>query len=145
MPQWVQDGIAEYHKRLPRDFTVQLVEVPLGARSKTTSLEQTMQQEGDACLKAHESGAFLVAMDVQGRQLSTAALAGEIGRLRDEGRNLTLVVGGPDGLPGSVLQAADACWSLSALTFPHPLVRVILTEQLYRVWSILTGHPYHRA
>lgn len=145
MPQWVQDGVLEYCKRLPRDFALQIVEVPLGLRGKSASIEQAIKSEGENCLKACDKDAYLVAMDLRGKVQTTEGMAAEIGRLRDEGRNLTMVVGGPDGLSDQVLESADAIWSLSALTFPHPLVRIILAEQIYRVWSILSGHPYHRA
>jgi 23S rRNA (pseudouridine1915-N3)-methyltransferase len=145
MPQWVEAGIEEYRKRLPREFELRIVEIPLGNRGKSASARVAMQKEGEACLKAVEKGEYLIALDVRGRSLDTEAMAVTIGALRDEGLDICLVVGGPDGLAPEVLAAARASWSLSALTFPHPLVRVILAEQLYRVWSIISGHPYHRA
>jgi 23S rRNA (pseudouridine1915-N3)-methyltransferase len=104
MPDWVEAGVAEYRKRLPRDFELLITEIPLG----------------------------------------TEQLAEQFRALRDGGRNVSLLVGGPDGLAPECLGAADARWSLSLLTFPHPIVRVILAEQLYRAWSILANHPYHR-
>ena len=145
MPQWVQAGVEEYRRRLPRDFEMIVTEIPLGSRSKSVATRAAMQKEGEACLRAVEKDDYLVALDVKGTVLGTETMAQAFGALRDEGRNISLVVGGPDGLDPSVLKAAHATWSLSALTFPHPLVRVILAEQIYRVWSILGGHPYHRA
>jgi 23S rRNA (pseudouridine1915-N3)-methyltransferase len=145
MPDWVEAGVAEYQKRLPREFELNLVEVPLSQRSKSTNLVQAIAREGEACLKAVGPDDFLIALDVKGKVLSTEQLAQRIGQLRDEGRNLSLLVGGPDGLAPACLQAADATWSLSALTFPHPVVRIIVAEQIYRVWSLLNNHPYHRA
>lgn len=145
MPAWVEEGVAEYRKRLPRDFELTLTEVPLAARGKNTDLKRALDKEGEACLKAASASDILIALDAGGRQLSTPALAEEIRRFRDTGRNLALLVGGPDGLAPQCRQAAGACWSLSALTFPHPLVRIIVAEQLYRAWTLLAGHPYHRA
>ncbi|MEY3660037.1 MAG: 23S rRNA (pseudouridine(1915)-N(3))-methyltransferase RlmH [Pseudohongiellaceae bacterium] len=145
MPAWVEAGIVEYQKRLPREFELRLVEVPLAQRSKTVSLAQAVEREGEACLRAIPAGDFVVALDVLGKPLGTEALATRIGTLRDEGRDLCLLVGGPDGLAETCLRRADATWSLSLLTFPHPLVRLIVAEQVYRVWTLLKGHPYHRA
>jgi len=87
----------------------------------------------------------VVALDVLGKSLSTEAMAARVGDIRDNGRHLTLLVGGPDGLSPACLARADERWSLSALTLPHPLVRIVIAEQIYRVWSVLNGHPYHRA
>jgi 23S rRNA (pseudouridine1915-N3)-methyltransferase len=145
MPEWVEAGIQDYLKRLPRDFELKLVEVPLATRTKTTNLQHAIDKEGEACLRALPVGDYVVALDVKGKHFSTEQLAARIGDLRDQGRNLSLLVGGPDGLAASCLARADASWSLSALTFPHPLVRIIVAEQLYRVWSLLNNHPYHRA
>lgn len=145
MPDWVEAGVAEYQKRLPREFELNIVEIPLSQRTKTTNLVQAIAREGEACLRAVGNGDFLIALDVKGKVLGTEQMAQRIGQLRDEGRNLSLLVGGPDGLAAACLQAADASWSLSALTFPHPIVRIIVAEQIYRVWSLLSHHPYHRA
>lgn len=145
MPEWVEAGVAEYRKRLPRDFELKLVEVPLSQRTKTTNLVQAIAKEGEACLRAVGGGDYLIALDVKGKSLGTEQMAGKVGELRDGGRNLSLLIGGPDGLAPAVLAKADASWSLSALTFPHPVVRIIVAEQIYRVWSLLNNHPYHRA
>jgi 23S rRNA (pseudouridine1915-N3)-methyltransferase len=145
MPDWVEAGVTEYQKRLPRDFELKIVEVPLSQRTKTTNLTAAIEKEGEACLRAIPAGDFVVCLDVLGKHLSTEVMATKVGELRDSGRNLCLLVGGPDGLAPACLQQAHASWSLSALTFPHPLVRVIMAEQLYRVWSLLNRHPYHRA
>ncbi|MES2605951.1 MAG: 23S rRNA (pseudouridine(1915)-N(3))-methyltransferase RlmH [Pseudomonadota bacterium] len=145
MPAWVEAGVAEYQKRLPREFELNVVEVPLSQRTKTTNLTQAIAKEGEACLKAAGNGDYLIALDVKGKVFGTEQLAQRIGQLRDDGRNLSLLIGGPDGLAPACLQAADASWSLSALTFPHPIVRIIVAEQIYRVWSLLNNHPYHRA
>ena len=145
MPAWVEAGVAEYRKRLPRDFELQVIEIPQSQRSKTTNLPQAIAREGEACMKAVGGDDYLIALEVKGKALSTEQLASRLGTLRDEGRNVSLLVGGPDGLAPACLAAADLQWSLSALTFPHPVVRIIVAEQLYRAWSLLNNHPYHRA
>lgn len=145
MPAWVEAGVADYRKRLPRDFALQIVEIPLAQRGKTTNVQQTMAREGEAILRAVGAGDYVIALDVTGRSFSTEEMASRIGTLRDEARSVSLLVGGPDGLAQECLQRADLRWSLSGLTFPHPVVRIIVAEQLYRVWSILQNHPYHRA
>lgn len=145
MPAWVDSGTEEYRKRLPRDFVLNIVEIPLSQRSKTTDLKRAMAKEGEASLQAIGKGDYVVALDVLGQNLSTEKLAKKINTVRDVGQNLSLLVGGPDGLAPECLQRADATWSLSALTMPHPIVRVVVAEQLYRVWSLLNNHPYHRA
>lgn len=145
MPDWVEAGVAEYKKRLPRDFELIITEIPMAQRGKNFAVDKAMLKEGEACMRAVADADYLIALDVKGRSLSTESMAQEISRVRDDGYNLALLVGGPDGLAPQCLKAAKACWSLSALTFPHPIVRVILAEQLYRAWSLLAHHPYHRA
>lgn len=145
MPAWVEAAVEEYRKRLPHDFSLSVTEVSPAPRTKNTDTAQAMEKEAQGILRALDRNDFVVALEVGGRQLSTEALAGELDRLRMQGSNLALLVGGADGLAPSCLEAANSQWSLSALTFPHPLVRAIVAEQLYRAWSILQGHPYHRS
>jgi 23S rRNA (pseudouridine1915-N3)-methyltransferase len=145
MPDWVEAGFAEYRKRLPPDFELMITEIPLAPRGKNTDLARALEKEGEACLKIIGARDFIVAMDVQGIMQSTEQMAENLGRLRDSGKNVAMLVGGPDGLAPACLKAANARWSLSGLTFPHPVVRIILAEQIYRSWSILAGHPYHRS
>src|SRR5690606_36004967 len=102
-------------------------------------------REGEAMLAALDRRDYVAALDLRGRQWSTEGLAQAVERLRADGRNLALLVGGPDGLAPACLARADATWSLSELTLPHPLVRILVAEQLYLVWSLLNRHPYHRA
>ncbi len=144
MPDWVQEGVQEYSKRLPAEFSLQCIEVPLGKRGKNSDSQQAMRQEGEALLSRLSARDHVVALDVLGRSLSTKAMAARVGAIRDDGKHLSLLVGGPDGLSPECLGRADEKWSLSALTLPHPLVRIVLAEQIYRVWSVLAGHPYHR-
>lgn len=145
MPGWVEQGVQEYSKRLPAEFSFSCIEVPLGRRGKNTDPAQAMKQEADALLAKIGKSDYVIALDVRGKVLSTEAMAGRISAIRDEGRHISLLVGGPDGLTQDCLQRAEERWSLSALTLPHPLVRIVIAEQIYRVWSIIAGHPYHRA
>lgn len=145
MPRWVQEGVREYEKRIAVDIGFSIVEVPLAKRSKTVNIEQCIQKEGEALLARVRRDDFLIALDVVGKQFSTEDLAVRLEGFRREGHDLSLLVGGPDGLSNECLARARESWSLSALTLPHPLVRVLLTEQLYRACSILKGHPYHRS
>lgn len=144
MPAWVQSGIDEYEKRCSQYLGFSLVEVPLARRGKSVSVEQCVKKEADELLANVRPDDFVVALEVNGKSLSTEELAQKVAALRLEGQNLTLLVGGPDGLGADCRARANDCWSLSALTLPHPLVRILVTEQLYRVASILQGHPYHR-
>ena len=145
MPSWVEEGIGEYSKRLPADFALSVTEVPLGKRGKGLDIGQAMRKESDALLARVRPGDHVIALDVQGKTLSTEAMAKRVDAIRMEGHNIVLVVGGPDGLDKACLQRADEQWSLSALTLPHPLVRILVAEQIYRIWSVLNAHPYHRA
>lgn len=143
MPAWVEAGFAEYHKRMPPEIRVELQEIAPGPRGKGQSVERAIQKESDALLKAVGNDR-VVALEVTGGAWSTPKLAQ---RLRDwqlSGDNWSLLIGGPDGLSGDCRARADMQWSLSPLTLPHPLVRIMVMEQLYRAWSINAGHPYHR-
>lgn len=144
MPAWVLAATAEYAKRLQSDLPLSFVEVPLAQRGKTQSSAVWVEREGEAMLAKVPKSSFVVALEVDGRQLSTAELASEIEKLSAMGTELVLLVGGPDGLSEACRARADALWSLSRLTLPHPLVRVIIAEQLYRAVSVIKGHPYHR-
>ncbi len=145
MPTWVEAGVAEYQKRWPADYSLSITEIPLAKRSKNSPVSTVMGKETKALQEACSKNDFIVALDVQGKSLSTEKLAEQFNKVREGGRNIALLIGGPDGLTKDCLESADARWSLSALTFPHPIVRVVLVEQIYRVWSILNNHPYHRS
>lgn len=144
MPRWVEEGVAEYQKRIARDLGFRLIEVPLARRGKSRSTGQIVREEGQALLEKVQADDFVVALEVGGSPVDTPGLARRLQGLRDEGRHLVLLVGGPDGLDEACLERAQERWSLSPLTLPHGLVRVLLSEQLYRAHSILQGHPYHR-
>jgi len=145
MPAWVETGVAEYCKRLPADFALLCEEVPLGRRGKGLDLQQALRKESEALLSRVKPEDYVVALEVTGKSLSTEAMAQRIAAIRLERQQIILLVGGPDGLGESCLQRANEKWSLSALTLPHPLVRILVAEQIYRVWTLLNGHPYHRA
>ncbi|MDX1492018.1 MAG: 23S rRNA (pseudouridine(1915)-N(3))-methyltransferase RlmH [Pseudohongiellaceae bacterium] len=145
MPAWVEAGVAEYSKRLPADFALHFIEVPLGKRGKSGDVKSALKKETQAVLAKVKDADHVVALEVTGRSLSTEKLASRFDAIRMEGKNMVLLVGGPDGLGQECRDRANEQWSLSALTLPHPLVRIVLAEQVYRAWSILHAHPYHRA
>ena len=145
MPSWVEAGVTEYQKRFPSDFSLSITEIPLANRSKNSLIAPAMEKEAKALLEACGKNDYIIALDVKGQSFSTEKLAEKFNVVREDGRNISLLIGGPDGLTSACLESADARWSLSALTLPHPIVRVVLVEQIYRVWSILNNHPYHRS
>jgi 23S rRNA (pseudouridine1915-N3)-methyltransferase len=123
---------------------LRLVEIPAGKRGKGADIARITQQEGEKMLAALPKGARVVALDVKGRPWSTEVLSRELDAWRHDGRDVALLVGGPEGLAPECVARAEQRWSLSNLTLPHPLVRIVVAEQLYRAWSILHNHPYHR-
>jgi 23S rRNA (pseudouridine1915-N3)-methyltransferase len=145
MPAWVADGFAEYRKRLSRDLPLDLVEIPLGARGKGRDPARAIADEGAAVLAALPKDAHVVALDGRGKPWSSEQLAEQLAAWRMSGRDLAILIGGPDGHAADVLARADQRWSLGPLTLPHMLVRLVVAEQLYRAMSINAGHPYHRA
>ena len=144
MPAWVEQGFNEYAKRLPPECSLTLIEIPAGKRGKSADLVRITEKEGQQMLAAIPKGALVVALEVTGRQWDTRQLAEKLGQWMQDGRDVALLVGGPEGLAPECLTRAEGKWSLSALTLPHPLVRVVLAEQLYRAWSVTQNHPYHR-
>lgn len=144
MPRWVTDGYNEYAKRLPSELQLELVELSLGHRGKNSDMARAKKLEGDQMLAAIPKGDRVIALEVGGKNWSTERLASNLEDWRMDGCNISLLVGGPDGLDSRCVALADQKWSLSALTLPHPLVRVLLAEQLYRAWTIIQGHPYHK-
>ena len=145
MPAWVSQGAQEYVKRLPRDIKLQFVEIPLGNRSKGADLKKAIQSESKAILDQISSNDWVVALEVLGKPWTTEQLASELEKWQLKGSNVAILIGGPDGLSDACRQRANQQWSLSPLTLPHPIVRILLSEQLYRAHSINQNHPYHRA
>ncbi|TDG12518.1 23S rRNA (pseudouridine(1915)-N(3))-methyltransferase RlmH [Seongchinamella unica] len=144
MPAWVSQGVAEYSKRMPRELRIEWKELPLAARGKGSSASQLKEKEGEQILKSIPAGDRVIALDVRGKAISTEVLARQLADWQMSGDNYSLLIGGPDGLSQACLDRAERRWSLSALTLPHPLVRILLAEQLYRAWTITVNHPYHR-
>jgi 23S rRNA (pseudouridine1915-N3)-methyltransferase len=144
MPAWVETGVATYQKRLPRHIELSISEIRAAARNSGATTDKMRAQEADELLKSARDASHVVALDERGKNWSSADLSGELQNWLNEYPRVALLVGGPDGLDQRCRDAADKVWSLSALTLPHPLVRVVLVEQLYRAWTLLQGHPYHR-
>lgn len=144
MPSWVEDGFLEYAKRMPPESKIKLVEIPAGKRSKNSDIKRLTQQEGEKMLAAIPRNTKIVALDVLGKACSTEQLAQELKTWQGSGQDIAILIGGPEGLAIDCLNQAQQKISLSNLTLPHPLVRVVLAEQLYRATTILKGHPYHK-
>ena len=144
MPDWITTGYEDYAKRLVDDVRLELVEIPAGKRGKNADVVRLTEKEGEAQIAAIGAGDLVVALEVGGKALSTEEMSQTLGRWLQDGRNISLLIGGPEGLSPAARARADQEWSLSRLTLPHPLVRVLLAEQLYRAWTLLKGHPYHR-
>ncbi len=144
MPGWVDAGFADYAKRMPRECRLDLVEIALSRQRRSGDVARAVREEGERMLASTERSANLVALDVRGKVLDTPRLADQLKAWMQDGQNVELLIGGPDGLAPACLENAAMRWSLSPLTLPHGLVRVVVAEQLYRAISILKGHPYHR-
>ncbi|QYA28019.1 23S rRNA (pseudouridine(1915)-N(3))-methyltransferase RlmH [Escherichia coli] len=164
MPDWVQTGFTEYLRRFPKDMPFELIEIPAGKRGKNADIKRILDKEGEQMLAAAGKNR-IVTLDIPGKPWDTPQLASEartpphppppppphphpppppLERWKLDGRDVSLLIGGPEGLSPACKAAAEQSWSLSALTLPHPLVRVLVAESLYRAWSITTNHPYHR-
>ena len=144
MPAWVSEGYEEYARRLPPECRLHLTEVAPGARTKGADLARSVRDEGVRMLGAIPKDTLVIALDARGVQWDTETLSQQLELWLGGGRDITLLVGGPEGLADNCLERAEQVWSLSKLTLPHPLVRIVLAEQIYRAWSILKKHPYHR-
>ena len=144
MPGWVSEGYLEYAKRLPRECELVLREIAPSKRSKNANLAQIRTEEGERLMAVISPEDWVVALEVKGKAWTTPDLSAQIEDWMREGKKPALIVGGPEGLSDRIRQRANVQWSLSPLTLPHPLVRVLVAEQIYRAWSLLKGHPYHR-
>ncbi len=143
-PAWIKAGYEAYHKRLPSSCGLNLIEIPAEKRSNNADLKRIMDREGEKMLAQIKADYHVIALDIQGAFWSTEELAKQLQEWQQRGRDVALLVGGPEGLAPACLKRAQQKWSLSRLTFPHFLVRIILAEQVYRAWSLLKGLPYHR-
>ena len=144
MPDWVDTAFAEYQKRMPREARMRLVEIKLEKRDGGKTAQQILRIEAARITAALPKDCYRIVLDERGKQLTSLALADALQNWLAAGRDVALIVGGADGLAPEIKARADLTWSLSALTLPHALVRVVLAEQLYRAVSILHNHPYHR-
>lgn len=144
-PAWVSAGYEEFARRMPRECRLELNELPAVRRLKGAPAERSRRTEGERMIRAIGRDHHVVALDTRGREWNTEELASQLERWLLHPGGVTLLIGGPDGLAPACLERADQVWSLSRLTFPHQLVRVMVAEQLYRAWSYLKGHPYHCA
>ncbi|WP_144634666.1 23S rRNA (pseudouridine(1915)-N(3))-methyltransferase RlmH [Bordetella genomosp. 13] len=145
MPGWVETAWDDYAKRLPSDCALELREIKPEPRTTGKTPVQMMAAEARRIEAALPSGALRLALDERGRDLTTMALSQQLEQWRSGGRDVAFLVGGPDGLDAALKASCDGLLRLSSLTLPHPMVRVLLAEQLYRAWAIMTNHPYHRA
>jgi 23S rRNA (pseudouridine1915-N3)-methyltransferase len=143
-PEWVDDGAADYAKRLRGRCTLEIKTVPLARRTPTAPVERAIHEEGERMLALVPQGAHVVALLETGKPWSTKELARKLEGWMQLGAPVALLVGGPDGLSPDCVARANERWSLSSLTLPHGLVRVVVAEALYRAWSLLENHPYHR-
>lgn len=144
MPDWVDSGWRQYARRFPRHPALELREIPAVRRTRNSDVANIRERES-AALLATATGGEVVALDGAGCQWSTAELADRLRGWMQVGRDVYFLIGGPDGLSGDCIRAADAHLSLGRLTLPHAMVRLVLAEQLYRAWTITQNHPYHRA
>lgn len=145
MPDWVQFAVRDYSRRLPTEYAFSLQEIPLSPRGGDADITDAKREEGEKILKVLPEDARLITLDERGAQWTSEQLAARLAAWQQEGRDVALVIGGPDGLAPEVLARAEESWGLSKLVLPHALVRVVVAEALYRAWSVNTNHPYHRA
>lgn len=141
---WLRDGVRAYVARLPREFRFAIEEIPLAGRPAGADPAPALRKEGERLLARLSPDEFVVALDERGREWSSRELAGELRRWQTDHPQVVLVIGGPEGFAPEVRARANATWSLSRLTLPHGLVRLLVVEQLYRAVTIQRGHPYHK-
>ncbi|HJV79502.1 23S rRNA (pseudouridine(1915)-N(3))-methyltransferase RlmH [Noviherbaspirillum sp.] len=144
MPAWIEDGFGEYAKRMPPECRLQLKEIKPVERSGSRTAETVMAQERAKIEAAIPKGSRVIALDERGKDLTTMQLSQALTQWQQDGRDVTFVIGGADGLDAGFKASADMLVRISSLTLPHGMVRVLLAEQLYRAWSITQNHPYHR-
>lgn len=143
-PPWVEDAFGIYSERFPREWKFHLDIIPTVRRSKKDKSQQALAAEGEQILSKLDSTEQVVLLDERGKQLGSKSFAAKLSGWQSDARDLCFVIGGPDGVSESCRQRADFTWSLSTLTLPHGMARVLLSEQLYRAWTLQSGHPYHR-
>jgi 23S rRNA (pseudouridine1915-N3)-methyltransferase len=144
MPAWVEAGFSDYRNRMPRECQLELREIPLSRHRRSGDVKRAVGEEGERMIRALAPSDLVVALDVHGILMDTAGLAERLDGWLHGGSDVAFLIGGPDGLDPRCRQMSRLSWSLSPLTLPHALARIVVAEQLYRAWSILKGHPYHR-
>ena len=144
MPKWVSIAFEEYQKRLPKQCSLELIEITAKHRGKNADINRILRDEAEAIRQAVGGDQKLVVLDRKGKNISTEKLSNNLQTWIDENQDIALVIGGPEGIDPQMLATATQKWSLSAMTFAHPIVRVMVAEQVYRAWSIIAGLPYHR-
>lgn len=144
MPTWIESGFKEYAKRLPKNINFKLIEINPAIRGKNNSAENYKQKEEENINAALSKDSLIIIFDEHGKSISSQSLATQLQTWNDEQQHICLIIGGPDGLSDAIKKKANQMWSLSEMTLPHGLVRVMVVEQLYRAWSITQNHPYHR-
>ncbi len=145
MPDWVETAFKDYAGRMPRECSLQLIEIAPGQRGKNADIARAKQAEGEKILKAIPRDAYVIALDEHGDALTSTGWGDALKSWLQMGRDVCLLIGGPDGHAPEVFARADRKWALSKLTLPHGMVRVLVAEQLFRAHSLLINHPYHRA
>lgn len=144
MPDWVTQACSEYQKRFPRDIKLEIIEIKPEKRAAGNSTENIQRLESKRILEAIGKD-YCIALDEKGKPWTTIKVAEQFEHWQTLGRDICFVIGGADGLHSDIKQQADRLWSLSPLTLPHAMVRVLLAEQLYRAYTVVIQHPYHRA
>ncbi|KTD82324.1 rRNA large subunit methyltransferase [Legionella waltersii] len=144
MPDWVNQGTHDYTKRLSDGIQVKLVEIPLIKRNKASDLNRILEKEALIIVENIPNNCHLIALDVYGKEFNSEEMATRITQLQNVSSHFCFIIGGPEGLSPDVLNRCHERWSLSKLTLPHPLARIVLVEALYRAWSIINNHPYHK-
>ncbi|MBA2711105.1 MAG: 23S rRNA (pseudouridine(1915)-N(3))-methyltransferase RlmH [Tatlockia sp.] len=144
MPSWVNEGVYEFSKRLQEFVSLNVIEIPLIKRGKTSDLSRIFEKEATLMVAAIPNGARVIALEITGDSFNSEKLALKLEQLQQISSHLCFLIGGPEGLSPVLLARAEENWSLSQLTMPHPLVRIVLLEALYRAWSIINNHPYHK-
>lgn len=144
MPDWVNQASNEYAKRFNDGISLKMIEIPLLKRHKSSDLPRIMEKEASMMIEAIPGNARLIALEIEGKDFSSEELAVKMTQLQQISSHLCFLIGGPEGLSQDILKRCDERWSLSKLTLPHPLARIVLLEALYRAWSIICNHPYHK-
>ena len=145
MPEWVNHGFADYANRFSGDLTLGLSEIPLQKRANASQLASAQQKEAAQIRAALQGYDYIIILDIPGREHSSESLAKRLQHWQENCRRVALIIGGPEGIDPEIKALGKESWSLGKLTLPHPLVRIIVAEALYRAWSINRNHPYHRA